>query len=376
MERLDLALILGAAVLTLILLVTIAPLPARMPATHEYNAFVKETIEERSNAKDYVIELSPTVVRKVEVLREGKVVESYTKVGDPISLQWYRLIANWMFGLYYWQREPVYTISGYNRPGLDTANGGSPPTLYFYVTNSTEPVGFDTYSISNLTSGAVDVSDVSNSTHYIAWINGRFVNTFSGVYNVTKVTTLLDYDYDLRSYIYKDRIIFLLDELNPPVTLNPDDVISVSWFIIFPKSEPYTDEFWSLLKTFMGLNNYPDYGADNYASDLIREYLAFSLVYTNATESGKFKFDIVTTFYNDTGYYVKLIGHYTADQNTTIDVAEVKIHLYTDSDVSSTSADAYLPILPYTLGSPVHLGPFDTLIVKLTIKFDNYFTTG
>lgn len=314
-----------------------------------------------------VAEFSPTVVRVVKVIRNGKVVYETTKIGDPITLQWYRLVANWMFGLYYVQQQQVIDINGNNKPVFDNENNGIHPELLFYVSNSTEPINFSIYTISPRYAGTIDIcNDTSNTTHYIYQVTGTYINSYNQTFTVTKVLLLLKYDSVAGSTISTTNVLFLVDDINPPITLNPDDGISVTWYVIFPKQEPYTLNFWNILKIFMGTDGAPDFPQ-------IPPKVYFEL-FNNGTSVGRVTFDKVVVWTGTDGFYVKFLGHFTASSPTTID--EVAIELYADAWTGPLSNGVYYKMFDFKLANPIALNSSETVILRFTVKFTNFFTTG
>ena len=108
MRRLDLALVVGVFLVTILLgsLLVLTATPRKIVGTSLSEAKVEST--ERSGQKEIAIDLTPTIIRTIKVIRDGQVIYENTKVGDPFTVHWYRLVANWLLGLYYW--------SGYQQP--------------------------------------------------------------------------------------------------------------------------------------------------------------------------------------------------------------------------------------------------------------------
>jgi len=70
-------------------------------------------------------------------------------------------------------------------------------------------------------------------------------------YTVRKVMVKLTYDANGGgSVTYKD-LLMIVDEVDPPITLNQYDTISVTWQIIYPKTI-YTSNAWRTIKTLLG----------------------------------------------------------------------------------------------------------------------------
>jgi hypothetical protein len=384
--KIDKILVLGVIIVTVALAVSLLA-PTQSPAATVATA---PSLSKPSTGKQSTptldgtaeIDLSPTVIRKIQVIRDGKVVHESIKVGDPITVQWYKLVANWMFALYYKDRQTVYDITGTDSPGFDSAAYGMQPILHFFVSNSTDPVGFESYTVTPFYEGSVDqVLDASNTTHYVFEIVGTYRNALNETITVTKVGLLLEYDSSTSYSVYKARLLFIVDEINPPVTLQPDDAITVTWEIAFPQQEPYTAaHFWRILKTFMGGDNYPDFGSDGtdcgscLGDDNLRETIAFAVYSDTGTLMYRGAFDDIRVWTNSSGLYIELIGHYSPD--TTINVSRIDLELYSDSTLGGGFAawsGYYFKIFTFSYTTPITVDFGNTLYIRLTIKFANLF---
>ena len=374
-SKVDLLLVVLSVVLTAAILI---------PYLGLYSTAVQQEVEVGSGG--LTITISPNVTRYTTVYRADGSVETYVKVGDPPSLQWYRLLANWMFNLYdrtNYQgenfRQPVITITGSDVGGnyFENSYYGSAPTLVPYFSDAQTSVNFTTYTVSPRYTGktstyevSITYSDTSDSNYYRANITATYTHIAQSPITLTIAFVTLRYS--------SREIIFLIDTLDPPITLNALEALQVTWVVEFPKQPPYTDTFWTVLRNFLALSNGPpDFGysyggtcAYRDSEDLRVHFMRGSTVLSTSSFSGGSIRILGVTVEND-GFYIRLRASYTPTASTTVDRVVVALNADSRADSVVSYTDYYLFSFPI---GPVQLAPQRPLIVDITIKFANLFS--
>ncbi|MEM2195955.1 MAG: hypothetical protein QW290_02600 [Sulfolobales archaeon] len=378
-SKVDLLLVVLSVVLTAAILI---------PYLGLYSTAVQQEVEVGSGG--LTITISPNVTRYTTVYRADGSVETYVKVGDPPSLQWYRLLANWMFNLYdrtNYQgenfRQPVITITGSDVRNIFFETpcfgglGGSAPTLVPYFSDAQTSVNFTTYTVSPRYTGktstyevSITYSDTSDSNYYRATINATYTHIAQSPITLTIAFVTLRYS--------SREIIFLIDTLDPPITLNALEALQVTWVVEFPKQPPYTDTFWTVLRNFLALSNGPPDFGYNYggtcayrdSEDLRVHFMRGSTVLSTSSFSGGSIRILGVTVEND-GFYIRLRASYTPTASTTVDRVVVALRADSNTGTGISFTDYYLFSFPI---GPVQLAPQRPLIVDITIKFANLFS--
>lgn len=380
MSKVDLLLVVLSVVLTAAMLI---------PYLGLYSTAVQREVGVGSGG--LTITISPNVTRYITVYRADGSVETYVKVGDPPSLQWYRLLANWMFNLYDrtdYQgqdfRQPVIDITGSDVGGsyFENAYYGSAPTLVPYFSDAQTGVDFTTYTVSPRYTGktstyevTITYSDTSDSDYYRANITATYTRIAEPPITLTIAFVTLRYTRGGSTV----EIIFLIDILDPPITLNALEALQVTWVVEFPKQPPYTDAFWTVLRNFLALSNGPpDFGinfglispARRYPEDLRVHFMQGSTVLSTSSFSGDSIRILGVTEEND-GLYIRFRASYTPTASTTVD--RVVLALNADSKTDSTASFTDYHLFSFPIG-PVQLAPQRPLVVDITIKFANLFS--
>ena len=93
-----------------------------------------DTTEVPITSKFSYASLNLTASVEVKVLRSGKLVGYYRKVGDPVTKQFYYMLIDNLFG---WVRTSSpkywYDIGGSTRTWIDTENDGQNPVVYIAI---------------------------------------------------------------------------------------------------------------------------------------------------------------------------------------------------------------------------------------------------
>ena len=350
---------------------------ATPPATSTLTANLKpEPVFEVKDGTP-VLKFSPLIIRDIKVIRDGKVVAEYRKVGDPFTRVWQALVADWMFGLYYWNggsdKIIAKTVTGGTDSWFDTESYGA-SKLTFYVSSNDTYATYNAYQLpDDKKTGVISVSkSMSTDTEYIWVITASYTHDEDTPYTVKAVYLTLTTGGN-RQYL------ILADKVNPPVELKNGDTISVTWYIKFPRQAPLTDTFMGILSYFFGRteNSFSivaDFGLDYYSSDRVQETIYFEPVSASGEALGKVGVYKTIVKEDDAGVTVTLYAQYTSDKSVT--VTHVNIYLVTDGQGSYRYKSwTYYKILSFDLSNPVSLDAGDVIIMKLTIQFPNQFTS-
>jgi len=129
-------------------------------------------IDVKPTAKDLSVSLAPVASYHLKVIRNGRIVEERVKTGDPATLQWYKLVADWLFALRYTSKSfgiefdtaPFYIRCQYCT-SWSTASSGNDPYLDVYLSSQSD-VGFTTTSLSPAYKMNIEYKEViDNATH-------------------------------------------------------------------------------------------------------------------------------------------------------------------------------------------------------------------
>jgi len=327
---------------------------------------------------------APTVVRVITVYRDGKPIAQYRKVGDPFTRQWQKLVANWMFGLYYWNngqwRQTYIDINGNTDSWFDTEYYSCYPYLTVYISSDDSKVSYTSYVLPSdrKTAPLSTSSPTTTSTQYIWVITASWSNGETSPYTVRAVYVTLTYcvSSNLRT------LLILADKVNPEITVNPGETISLSWYVIFPKS-PYTSTFIGVLSYFLGrtttaYSTNVDFGWDDanvYGTvyDKINETLYLAPITSSGSELTKITPSQIYVTTDSSGIKVEMYFQYTVSSPVTVTGAN--IYLYSDGNTGSSYAGTYYNLMSFSLASPLNLNANDVLVMKLTIVFPNQFTS-
>jgi len=189
----------------------------------------------------------------VKVIRHGKIVQSVTKKGDMLTLNFIALIWNIMFGAHYEGGElTIKDKDGGAHNYIDTQHAGTNPSLAIGIgTSSVNPSLLDYCLGAEYKLGDVDANHVSitdNGTCFILTATKEFVAD-------SEVTI---YEVGLFLKVNWGYTLLARDVLPEGVHLLANDTISVSYKLYFRYDKPpFTKNFYAiLLDYFFGLVAY------------------------------------------------------------------------------------------------------------------------
>lgn len=367
----------GLIVLVMIMFLVLAvPLAVNVPERENVSQTQTQTKPAPDMDDNKGLVLSPTIIRRITVIRDGVVVANYTKVGDPFTRAWHVLLADWVLGLQYTSAKLVTaTVSGLETSWFDTEYDGR-AVLHVYLSNNASQVSYTATSLPPDTREmALSVSkSISTDTEYIWVITASYTHTEDANYTVRAVYVTLETNTYGGSPI---EYLILADTVSPEIVLENGDTVSVSWYIKMPRQKPVTDTFMGLVSYLLGRteNSFSitaDFGRDGGSGDSIHEALFIEPV--SASGIGLGKVGIYKYVVSDTsdGITVTMYAQYTASQPVT--VTSVNVYLYTDSDKYG-QVSSYQKILVFDLDTPVSLDAGEVMVVKLTVSMPNQFSS-
>lgn len=321
-----------------------------------------------------IVEINPTIVRNIKVIRDGEVIAEYEKVGDPFTKVWHMLVANWMFGLYYSQTPfTIPTVSGASEGWFDTYAYGL-SSLKFYVSGDASQVSYSATTLpQDVINGIISASvDGSNSQEYMWVVTGTYSHS-GQPYTVRAIYLTLQTNNSSGVQI---EYLILADVVNPEITLNDGDVLAVTWYVKFPNTEPYTPNFIELVGYFLGttepMSITPDFGRDYSNADYVKETVIFRFFDQNNNLLGETQVSGVNVLDDPTGLTVSLETVYTATSQQAI--SKVVVALQTDVNPNTWRRTAgYYEFLSITLQNPVVLDVGEVVIIRLNVSMPNQF---
>ena len=197
------------------------------------------------------------------------------------------------------------------------------------------------------------------------------------------------YKYWSHAECYKSytNVIYLIDELDPPIVLEQDDVLVVTWEVWYPKSS-VTSNFWRMLKTLMGTDDYPDFGMERsdcgaekctngykcgspppYPNmyDNVHEVMKYRIVFGDGSATGITNFVKKEVWTNETGIYIRLVGYYT-EKSTPKTLSSVDLYLCTDTSTGGGTYVANVQLFTSIPLNPVTVDIYETAIVEVLVK--------
>jgi len=343
----------------------------------------------------------------------GNVKAERHKENDPISIQWYRMVANMMFGFI---RSGALTWydTGYNeRTWVDTRFCGyddaysHDPRAYIALGNGSGTPSLYEYKIfSEVTKDlpSITVTDDTANSQYIVTYTKTF--TIDSDFTLTEVGLLLRMDVDASVSGDKNFVYMLVahDSVSPSIDLVTGDSVSITYQLTIPYNPdgPFTRWFYNALinywlgyrgttgsaltlKAESGNNGGIDTAMDDYGTDwrdnVVGEYLYVEVGDGSTSASPLFEVYALgnrlqrkpTTDsqaiaeVNETGsFQMKYVISFTFTSSASI--AEIGVSYYTDRVVGDGYAGDYYLWLYWSLPSSVSVGANDGLRVEVTIE--------
>jgi len=187
---------------------------------------------------------------EIKVYRRGELVAVRHKEDDPITIHWYRMVANMMFGFI---RDGALTwldTGGSPRKWADTEDHGLNPVMYVALGS-----GVGTPSINDHKLFNEEVKDKAEMNVEDDIVNQRYTVMFTKTFTITQAFTLTEVGLILKvdtnigtgsSYAY---LLVAHDMVSPPVDLVENDAVAVTYIITIPYNVngPFTKWFYHAL---------------------------------------------------------------------------------------------------------------------------------
>jgi len=352
-----------------------------------------------------VASLKITASYEIKVYRGGELIVTRHKENDPISIQWYRMVANMMFG-FIKDGAVTWYDTGYNeRTWVDTAGAGIDPRMYIALGSGSGTPSRSDYKLFNEVTkdiSSMSVTDDSSNLRFIIMYTKTF--TVSSSFTLTEVGLELYVDSGYTSAY----LLVAHDAVSPSVSLVSGDSVAVTYQITIPYNTngPFTKWFYYILidywlgykgttgnilspKGESGSTGIVDTYIDTYWSgpgkwcDSVDGEYTFvevgdgtstisSLWETYALDSLVKRMRIDNTMFqnqvNETSSYtIEYIVSFTFTSNTSI--KEIGVSYNTDTSTSSNNCnEIYYLILYWSLPSPVNVDAGNGLRVEITIE--------
>ena len=347
----------------------------------------------------------------------GNVKAERHKENDPISIQWYRMVANMMFGFI---RSGALTWydTGYNeRTWVDTElvdHKGSNTASYFnpkaYISlgdGSGTPSLYDYKMFSEVTKDVPEmtVTDDSANSQYIVTYTKTF--TIQQDFTLTEVGLLLYFDVagvGATTYVY---LLVAHDSVSPSIDLVDGDSVSITYQLTIPYNPdgPFTRWFYNALINYWlgykgstgsaltlkaesgntgGIDTSGDYDL-YYSSDdpdvVDGEVIYIELGDGSSTASPFFEIytlgnrlqrkpttdtQAIAEVNETSSFQVHYIVSFTFTSSASI--TEIGISYYTDRNAGGGATADYFLWLYWSLPSAIDVGANDGLRVEVTIE--------
>ena len=335
----------------------------------------------------------------------GNVKAERHKENDPISIQWYRMVANMMFGFIRSGALTWYDI-GYNeRKWVDTGSYGINPKAYIALGNgSGTPSLYDYKLFSEVTKDipSMSVQDDASNQQYIVTYTKTF--TVQQDFTLTEVGLLLYLDTNAggeKTYVY---LLVAHDTLNTTISLVSGDSVSVTYQLTIPYNTngPFTRWFYNALINYWlgykgttgsaltlkaesgntgGIDTAEDDHYNVWHDDVNGEYLYIEIGSGSSTASPLFETYTLANMLqrkpttdsqaiaevNETSSF-KLHYILSFSFTSSASISEIGVSYYTDRREGDEDIADYYLWLYWSLPSAIDVGANDGLRVEVTIE--------
>ena len=371
--------VVACVVIALIVLYGCVPLATPSPSSNDV-------------LKGYVISLKDEIRNHMtitlEVYKNEELVRR--KVGDPISDQWLKLVANYLLGMesylsISWLNEGGSTVSVW---GTEVEEGNPVPKLAIGTGLAAYPSDNSLVSKvmeATLNSNYITVTDTGTQFQV------RFAYTFvvSDAYNISEAGLFVKDKGGGSDYGW----VLICHDTFTPVSLQANDGITIEYtFVVDYSTPPFLKKFWELLLDyFMGLRGAgcpvgttridvgDDYWDGYSYKDNLKEKLTFAYVLSDTpwspevapTVSSKWSIrnvvQLITSNQKLSLYMVVIQGN-TQESYT---VYGIMFYLYTDTDAANVLKGTYVPIAYVRFSeAPVSVDYTSFFEVNLTVSFN------
>ncbi len=339
----------------------------------------------------------------IKVYRHGKLVAERSKDNDPISINWYKLVANFLLlGTDSGQLFSWYD-TGYNtHTAIDTEANGENPIMYIVLGNGTGTPSLNDYKLFNQVMSDKAVMTVQDDT-----INQRFIIIYTKTFLIKQQFTLTEVGMILSTNV--GSVLFCHDLVQPSVQLYPNDAVSITYRVEIPYNNAgiFTEWFYdalidymlgykgttgnSLTLKFASTNTgaidsgydfiYYDAWGNKHVEDTIKDYIYINVGTGQSTANPLWEVyslanGIANITITDTVHFTTIkdtsgnltityigVHTFTSAEN----ISEIGLFLHTDRNAGAgTSVDSLL-LAYWVLPSPVQVEAYSGLRVEITV---------
>jgi len=368
----------------------------------------------RESSEPGVASLKITASYSLKVYRDGELIAERHKENDPISIQWYRMVADMMFGFIRSGALTWYDTGYGERNWVDTeiiyecghaCYEFSNPKAYIALGDGSGTPSLHDYKLfSEVTKDVPEmtVTDDSANSQYIVTYTKTF--TIQQDFTLTEVGLLLYFDAnsgDSKTMVY---LLVAHDSVSPSIDLVTGDSVSITYQLTIPYNPdgPFTRWFYNALINYWlgykgttgsaltlkaesgntgGIDTGVDYGGDYVENKVNGEYIYIEIGDGSSTASPFFEIYTLgnrlqrkpTTDsqaiaeINETGsFQMHYILSFTFTSSASI--TEIGVSYYTDRVAGTNYAGDYYLWLYWSLPSAIDVNANDGLRVEVTIE--------
>ncbi len=179
--------------------------------------------------------LKITASYHIKVYRDGKLVAERHKENDPITIQWYRMVANMMFGFIRSGALTWYDTEYNSRTWVDTDQYGIDPKMYIALgSGSGTPSLYDYKLFNEVTKDVASMSVTVDSVNerYIVMYTKTF--TITSGFTLTEVGLVLYVDVDTTNSKTGRYLLVAHDSVSPSIDLASGDSVSITYQLTIP----------------------------------------------------------------------------------------------------------------------------------------------
>ena len=361
--------------------------------------------------------LKLTASYDIKVYRNGELVATRHKDNDPISINWYKLLANFLLlGTDSGQLFTWYDTSYNTHTAIDTEQdtasytvfetwsyGFFNPKMYIVLGNGTGTPSLYDYKLFNQV-----MSDKASMTVQDDTVNQRFIITYTRTFLIKQQFTLAEVGLELQVDVNTGNsrtlanVLVCHDTVQPSITLYPNDAVSVTYRVEMPYSNAgvFTEWFYDAIIDYMlgykgttgnsltlkftsGNTGVIDTGTDGPRGyDDVDDYVHVNVGTGKATANPLWQVynlgnNVASESITDTSHFTTIkdtsgnltityvvVYTFTSAEN----ISEIGLLLHTDRDGSPGNYIADSLLLAYwVLPNPVDVSAYSGLRVEITV---------
>ena len=356
----------------------------------------------------------------IKVYRHGKLVAERSKDNDPISINWYKLVANFLLlgtnsgQLFSWYDTGYNTHTSINTEFTYTYDDHAyiyNPVMYIALGNGTGTPSLNDYKLFNQVMSEEAVMTVQDDA-----VNQRFIITYTKTFLIKQQFTLTEVGLILNVNVGGSthaNVLFCHDLVQPSVQLYPNDAVSITYRVEIPYNNAgvFTEWFYNALIDYMlgykgttgnsltlkfasGNTGSIDSGTDySYhvtatvpayytdTKDSIEDYIHINLGTGQSTANPLWQVyslasGVASVSITDTAHFTTIKD---TNGNLTItyiavhtfasaeNISEIGLFLHTDRDGSINTAPDSLLLAYWVLPNPVQVEAYSGLRVEITV---------